>query len=308
MVHVGDKVLQGNFGYAVCTKYRSATSIDVVFENTGGERLNCRSGDFERGRLKDYFSPTVFGIGCLGEIYAYDLQKNFTKTDKVKWNDLMRRITQNRGDSRTSTWGTCECSDEFKNFSKFVDWMHKLQNYNDLVEFCNLTGERYCIDKDILFKGNKIYSSETCCLVPNSINELFSFSNLRRGNYPLGVKLHTDGVAVYVMFGRDILGLPRYIKTFNFSSCNMLVLNNSSKKSYYFELVNKSCDNFKVDLEDNQKVAVGMAFEDFCKEKKKYMIDVANLYRNFDLNGKLYHVISDDVYSAILNWQFNITD
>ena len=45
----------------------------------------------------------------------------------------------------------------------------------------------WCLDKDILVKGNKIYSPETCCFVPKGINLLFGKNNAKRGNYPIGV-------------------------------------------------------------------------------------------------------------------------
>ena len=44
-----------------------------------------------------------------------------------------------------------------------------------------------CLDKDILHKGNKIYSSNTCIFVPNRINVLFTNCKKTRGNYPIGV-------------------------------------------------------------------------------------------------------------------------
>ena len=43
------------------------------------------------------------------------------------------------------------------------------------------------LDKDILVKGNKIYSPETCMFVPQNINKLFTKSNKIRGKYPIGV-------------------------------------------------------------------------------------------------------------------------
>ena len=43
------------------------------------------------------------------------------------------------------------------------------------------------LDKDILFKGNKVYSPETCCFVPHAINTLFLNGKKNRGGLPLGV-------------------------------------------------------------------------------------------------------------------------
>ena len=46
------------------------------------------------------------------------------------------------------------------------------------------------LDKDILFKGNKIYSPSTCIYVPHRINSLFTKSDSARGDYPIGVTYH----------------------------------------------------------------------------------------------------------------------
>lgn len=123
------------------------------------------------------------------------------------------------------------------------------------------------------------------------------------GSYPLGIKLHTDCAAVYVMFGRDILGLPRYAKTFNFRECNR-----SSNKDYYIALADKFYSHYDISMEQYQKCVIGMAFEDFCIEKKKYMKDVANLYKNYELNGKIYNLLSNEAYNSIVNWEFDISD
>lgn len=43
----------------------------------------------------------------------------------------------------------------------------------------------------MLYKNNKIYSPDTCLLVPNNINCLILKCNSRRGKYPIGVYLDT---------------------------------------------------------------------------------------------------------------------
>ena len=44
-----------------------------------------------------------------------------------------------------------------------------------------------CLDKDILYKGNKIYGPDTCIFVPQRINTIFGTNMRRRGNLPIGV-------------------------------------------------------------------------------------------------------------------------
>ena len=48
------------------------------------------------------------------------------------------------------------------------------------------------LDKDILNKGNKVYSPDTCVYVPQSINSLFTKSDKVRGEYPIGVYKQKD--------------------------------------------------------------------------------------------------------------------
>ena len=46
------------------------------------------------------------------------------------------------------------------------------------------------LDKDILIKGNKIYSPNTCIFVPERINKLFTKRQNDRGKYPIGTCWH----------------------------------------------------------------------------------------------------------------------
>ena len=69
----------------------------------------------------------------------------------------------------------CTVDERWHNFQNFAEWY-----YDNYIE-------GYHLDKDILFKGNKIYSPETCCFVPQEINKLFTKRQSKRGDYPIGV-------------------------------------------------------------------------------------------------------------------------
>lgn len=77
------------------------------------------------------------------------------------------------------TYINCYVCDEWLCFQNFAEWFY--DNYYE----CN--DEKMCLDKDILCKGNKIYSPENCIFVPNRINTLFVKCNKTRGEYPIGV-------------------------------------------------------------------------------------------------------------------------
>jgi len=48
-------------------------------------------------------------------------------------------------------------------------------------------GRSWCLDKDLLIAGNKLYSEHTCVFVPNEINVFFTDRGNARGEYPVGV-------------------------------------------------------------------------------------------------------------------------
>ncbi len=71
----------------------------------------------------------------------------------------------------------CAICEEWLNYSNFKVWydQHKIN------------GISLDLNKDILFKGNKVYSSEAVALVPHAINTLFLNGKKNRGDLPLGV-------------------------------------------------------------------------------------------------------------------------
>ena len=52
---------------------------------------------------------------------------------------------------------------------------------------------QYELDKDLLYKGNKIYGPDTCCLIPSELNTILTQSNASRGQYPVGVYYDNGG-------------------------------------------------------------------------------------------------------------------
>lgn len=92
------------------------------------------------------------------------------------WFNMIRRCYHTRPFERA--YNECSVCDEWLDFSNFKQWFNNLGN--GYVE-------GYHLDKDIITKGNTIYSPSTCCFVPIEINSLLTKRQKLRGKYPIGV-------------------------------------------------------------------------------------------------------------------------
>ncbi len=120
---------------------------------------------------------TVFGIGCVGEGKYCSRDGSKMSKDYTCWSSLMARCYSENYQINYPTYHNCKVKKEWHNYQNFAEWYEG--NYVKGWE----------LDKDILVKGNKVYSSETCCFVPKEINYLFTKRQNKRGKLPMGVTL-----------------------------------------------------------------------------------------------------------------------
>lgn len=195
---VGEKY-QTNEGYTVTiTSYRGSEDCDVQFDN-GVVLENRTFGNITLGRLKNPYHPSVCGVGYVG-LGKYKAKRNGTLTNAYNiWAHMIKRCYSVASLREKPTYIGCSVDERWHNFQVFAEWF--AHNY---VEWWSL-------DKDILFKGNKIYSPETCCFVPQEINKLFVKANKTRGNLPIGVSSSSRKFEAALSKGgkREIVGYFR---------------------------------------------------------------------------------------------------
>ena len=135
--------------------------------------------NFKKGNIKCPYEPRLYGKGYLGE-GKYKVKENGKNTDGYKiWYDMIKRCYNPKVHERETTYKDCEVEDYLLNFQHMAEWIEN--NYYEVP------GEKMCLDKDILYKGNKIYSRDTCIFVPQRINTLFVKRDNDRGKDPIGV-------------------------------------------------------------------------------------------------------------------------
>lgn len=93
---------------------------------------------------------------------------------------MLTRCYNHKSLKKNPSYIGCSVCDEWLTYSNFKRW------YEDPI---NGYREGYHLDKDILVKGNKVYSPETCCFVPHSINCLLLTRQRKRGALPIGVTI-----------------------------------------------------------------------------------------------------------------------
>lgn len=174
------------FGKFKIVNYENANDVTIMFENTGYIR-KTKMKHVYTGNVPDLSVPTCYGVGIIGEFVCMGSFHLNEKTHKL-WNRMLERCYSEKSTHRSPTYVDCFVSDKFKILSEFKTWCNAQVGFNSKDE----KGNSFQLDKDILVKGNKIYSEETCCFVPQEINGLFAINNKRRGNCPIGVTFNSE--------------------------------------------------------------------------------------------------------------------
>ena len=132
--------------------------------------------------LQDRTIPSVYGVGYLGCNLELKTTYNGKKCNiYTQWKNMIERCYNEKFQQLRPTYEGCTVSDEFKDYSKWREWYDKYPYKQD----------DWQLDKDLLAKGNKIYSSETCVFLPHIINSVLTKSNKTRGKYLIGVYFDT---------------------------------------------------------------------------------------------------------------------
>ena len=163
----------------IIIKYRKYSDIDIYFPEYDWTFKNSAYKEFKKGNIACPYEKRVYGVGYLGEgkYKAYENGKQ-TKCYQV-WSKMLQRCYDIKYHEKYPTYKHCIVCNKWLNYQNFAKWFY--DNYYEV------NNEKMCLDKDILNKGNKIYSPDTCIFVPERINTLFVKRNNNRGKYPIGV-------------------------------------------------------------------------------------------------------------------------
>lgn len=120
----------------------------------------------------------VFGVGINdGGFPSYETidGKRSMNPFYRKWASMLERCYSTYNNEKHRTYEECYVCDDWLSLKNFKAWM----------ETQDWQGKE--LDKDILVRGNKIYSPETCVFISHKLNTFVVDCALARGDAPVGV-------------------------------------------------------------------------------------------------------------------------
>ena len=229
-------------------KYNDSRSVEIQFVNTGFETA-VELGNIKKGDVKDPYVPSVFGVGITGTKYPSMINGVQTK-EYVLWKHMLERCYSDAYRNKRPTYEGCKVSDNFKSYEYFYEWCHKQIGFGN---------QGWHLDKDLLTKGNKVYSEDSCIFIPSEINTLLIKRAASRGEYLIGVSWHKTRKAFVARVNKS-KGGSEYLGLFN-TEIEAFKAYKKAKESFVKEQANKwksqidpraynALMNYEVDIDD----------------------------------------------------------
>lgn len=173
---VGTIHKSNNFGEFEIIEYNNAYNVKIRFFNTGYE-CTVRTSQIQTGQVRDPYAPTVYGVGITGSKYPTSVKGKDLKEYKL-WNGMLERSYSPRYHGINPSYEECSVSENFKSYEYFYEWCQEQKGFGN---------DGWQLDKDLLVKGNKVYSEDTCVFLPNEINTALTHRKNVDNSLPVGV-------------------------------------------------------------------------------------------------------------------------
>lgn len=162
--------------------YVNSKEVKIEFIDSGFKKT-CQMKEVRTGSIKDTSKPSVLGVGIVGSKYLTKDEVTQSNTQEYEaWRGLLTRCYSSRLLKKRPTYLGCIASENFKHYEYFYEWCQNQIGFK----------ERWNLDKDVLVKGNKVYSEDTCVFVPDEINCALCKTDKLRGKFPIGVHWDTN--------------------------------------------------------------------------------------------------------------------
>ena len=165
-------------------KFNRLTVLTIFRKDNGRLYCNCLCdcGNTKVIRKQHLLTGAIKSCGCFRKEKARQIFQTHGET-KTKIYKIWLGI-KDRCKNPTKFYDGVSLSEEWQIFDNFKLWYVEELKLYDQKHRNNLH-----VDKDLLYYNNKVYSKETCLLLPQRVNNFLTTRKNFRGEYPLGVTL-----------------------------------------------------------------------------------------------------------------------
>lgn len=149
-------------------EYNNYQNIVVEFQDKYKSKVVSQYHHFVDGKILNPYYPTVYNIGIVGDKYPSSIKGGKHTKEYETWRNILYRSFNWKYKKEKPTYTDVTCCDEWLLYENFYEWIHSQINFEKWHK-----NNGWNVDKDILIKGNKIYSPSSCCLIPQRVNQLF---------------------------------------------------------------------------------------------------------------------------------------
>lgn len=167
-------------------EYINSHNILIEFQDKFKYRTIKQANMIRKGSIKNPFFPNIYGVGYLG---LGEFKTHITTSTKViskeynVWRGMIRRCYDEEKLKQFPSYRDCSVHPEWHNFQNFAKWYTSHKYYDTDYE----------LDKDLLVPNNRIYTPDTCTLIPKELNLLFLEGAQSKTGLPLGITMSSDG-------------------------------------------------------------------------------------------------------------------
>lgn len=173
-IKVGDTFQSTSCNTFTIIGVKNQENITIKFNDVQGYQVVPSSQTIRNGRVKNPYFPRLFNKGYFGvglyKARIVSSSVNSKSTDEYRaWVNMLSRcydpnyITTKAGHG---CYSGVKVIDEWLNFQVFAEWYCVKLAESQLKS----PETKFVLDKDLLSPDVKIYSPETCCLIPEQLN------------------------------------------------------------------------------------------------------------------------------------------
>lgn len=170
-------------------EYLNARKIKIRF-NSGYERW-VAGKEVVSGVIKDRGSPSLFGVGINNATYnvcpiigGVQVWCPFYR----RWHGMLSRCYNKQVSNKNPSYKGCTVAKDWLYFLNFKRWVQ--EKYPLGIDGLHL-------DKDLKFKNNKVYSRDTCLMVPESVNHFIQERVVSKGGLTGAYLCKTNGYSYW---------------------------------------------------------------------------------------------------------------